>query len=398
MSKYIDNLTKIHNFSYLENYYNDYIKNKNNCYLISIDLKKLKYINDNFGHEAGDKSIIAFANNLAKAFVDSLVVRRSGDEFVVITNFEYNLVLEKLKAVEEEIKGLFEKGLLPINFSFNCGIKECGLDLNDKSDITMYRAKKDNRLYQKYSSKFLTELQIQEDFIKNIDELIETNSFTYGGKKIYDVNNQDILLYQIYALDKNGKSIFADGKFEILKTNYRVKYIDIKNIENIIQNIILKLDENSKYMVYVYYETLFSRELEVMKMLRRTYQKDKSILKRIILNIDISEYEGSFSEIIYTIMELKEMGIGVGLNGLDFSCEDLVLPIVSILSIDYVNISRKTLVKGMNEKRCNIVLSHIIKMFILLNVTPIFCDIQNNYEVEYVKKLSEKCLIRYNKN
>ena len=53
--------------------------------LIYIDLDSLKYINDTFGHAAGDTAITHFARILIETFRDSDVIGRlGGDEFVVL--------------------------------------------------------------------------------------------------------------------------------------------------------------------------------------------------------------------------------------------------------------------------------------------------------------------------
>jgi diguanylate cyclase (GGDEF)-like protein len=53
--------------------------------LIYIDLDSLKYINDTFGHIAGDMALTRFARILTETFRDSDVIGRlGGDEFVVL--------------------------------------------------------------------------------------------------------------------------------------------------------------------------------------------------------------------------------------------------------------------------------------------------------------------------
>ena len=55
------------------------------AYLLYIDLDSLKYINDTFGHAAGDAAITQFANILTDTFRDSDVIGRlGGDEFVAM--------------------------------------------------------------------------------------------------------------------------------------------------------------------------------------------------------------------------------------------------------------------------------------------------------------------------
>lgn len=60
------------------------IKDLNNTGVLFCDLNSLKYTNDNFGHEEGDKLIKRFARMLLGSFSRRNTFRISGDEFVVI--------------------------------------------------------------------------------------------------------------------------------------------------------------------------------------------------------------------------------------------------------------------------------------------------------------------------
>jgi diguanylate cyclase (GGDEF)-like protein len=53
--------------------------------VVSLDLDRLKKVNDTMGHIEGDKMIKAFANILAESFASAdLIGRNGGDEFIVI--------------------------------------------------------------------------------------------------------------------------------------------------------------------------------------------------------------------------------------------------------------------------------------------------------------------------
>ena len=70
------------------------------------------------------------------------------------------------------------------------------------------------------------------------------------------------------------------------------------------------------------------------------------------------------------------------------------MSIVSVTDIDYVNIHKKVLVKAINEKKYNTVLEYVIKLLLDLNITPIFVNVESLAEVEFIKNISDKCLIR----
>ncbi|MDD4282948.1 MAG: diguanylate cyclase [Bacilli bacterium] len=396
MREYIDNLTGLYNLFYLKENYIKFIEKKDDCYLISIDFKKLKYINDNFGHAAGDKSIITFADSAREIFTDSLIIRRSGDEFIIVTDITHDEIVKKLNLIISKIKQAYEENLIPIDFSFNSGIKHCENNLEEtmyKSDITMYSAKRNNKLYEDYYSELLTNVKNQEEFVGKIDKLIEKGLLSYTVQKIFDTEGKKSVISQIYSRDNSGISIFENEKFDILKTNYRIKRIDVNNVEKLIKHILPKIGNSTKYMITIYHDTLLSRECNFINYIKNLKEENYN-LENIILSINIFGYNDSIYKLVDAIIELKNMKISVCIDSLDFSERDIILSLVSIIDVDYVNINKKSLVKAMNEKKYKKVLESIIKLLIDLDVIPIFANVDSDSEVDFIKKISNKCLIR----
>ncbi len=76
-----------------------------NTGIIAIDLNNLKYINDNYGHDKGDKYICWAADSIKRVFGGiGKAYRVGGDEFVVVVNKSYHKNLQKrlsrLKAID----------------------------------------------------------------------------------------------------------------------------------------------------------------------------------------------------------------------------------------------------------------------------------------------------------
>lgn len=104
---YFDSLTDIKN----RHCFNRFVTNLNgliqqNVGAIFCDLNGLKYTNDNFGHNAGDKMICEFAEILKTVFANYEVFRLSGDEFIIfsIGNTKENFYddISKLQKLNEE--------------------------------------------------------------------------------------------------------------------------------------------------------------------------------------------------------------------------------------------------------------------------------------------------------
>lgn len=118
----LDELTKISNrrgFLLLAQHsLNICERQKVSASLVYFDLNKFKYINDNFGHAAGDNALTLFAEKMKSTFRNSDVIARiGGDEFVVLLT---NAPIEIANAIITR----FKKSLDVHN-----KISDCGYDI-----------------------------------------------------------------------------------------------------------------------------------------------------------------------------------------------------------------------------------------------------------------------------
>ena len=118
--RYVDMLTSLKN----RNYLNDKLENwnQNAVYpqaVIVMDLNNVKYLNDTFGHEEGDKQIKAAANALFKTQLENTeLLRTDGNEFMVyLVGYTEKQVVSYIKKLMKELKKLpYEYGVA-IGFS-----------------------------------------------------------------------------------------------------------------------------------------------------------------------------------------------------------------------------------------------------------------------------------------
>ena len=146
-------------------------------------------------------------------------------------------------------------------------------------------------------------------------------------------------------------------------------------------------------MITIYHDTLLSRECNFVNYIKNL-KKENYNLENIILSINVSGYNDSIYKLVDAIIELKNIGIDICIDNLDFGERDIILSLISVIDIDYVNINKKSLVKAMNEKKYKKVLESIIKLLIDLDVVPIFVNVDSDSEVKFVKKINNKSLIR----
>ncbi|MBR0079860.1 MAG: diguanylate cyclase [Synergistaceae bacterium] len=138
-------------------YLNEYIeknKDEKNITCIYFDLDNFKFVNDTYGHGAGDRALAATAEMIQREFTDGFAARMGGDEFMLVLTGERNV-----KEVESKVNN-FMKKLLEYyaqtktmkTLSISAGISQ-KLQHQDKtidrliheSDIALYDAKKNGR-------------------------------------------------------------------------------------------------------------------------------------------------------------------------------------------------------------------------------------------------------------
>ena len=119
---YYDVNTKLYNKAHWEEFIKDKIPDSEPIGVMMLDLNRLKYTNDTFGHEMGDKMIVKFSEIMRKTFAScEFLCRWGGDEFVVVVR---NANLEKMenydKAIHAAVENYNKSGAKP-EIYFACG-------------------------------------------------------------------------------------------------------------------------------------------------------------------------------------------------------------------------------------------------------------------------------------
>ncbi|MGL5376694.1 MAG: diguanylate cyclase [Cetobacterium sp.] len=126
--------------------YNEFCKNNKSvegCAIL-LDLNNFKILNDNHGHDYGDKVLIEVAKHLSDIFSADYVFRISGDEFYIFTNFTYNAEL-KLAALKKEFETSEMLSNCNISFSLGYYYKKNNVSIIEAfkyADMAMYSAKR----------------------------------------------------------------------------------------------------------------------------------------------------------------------------------------------------------------------------------------------------------------
>ncbi|MDH3354813.1 MAG: diguanylate cyclase [Chromatiales bacterium] len=143
-----DYLTKLYNRRYFyeqgEQLYTEAFNGNQSLSCAMLDIDFFKNVNDNYGHDAGDKVLVVMAQMLESTFGDALVARLGGEEFCILfSQTEYSEVLQQLEEFRKRVETSeveTEEGTIAFTVS---------IGLTDQVDVNLDEMLKgaDQRLY-----------------------------------------------------------------------------------------------------------------------------------------------------------------------------------------------------------------------------------------------------------
>lgn len=145
---YTDSLTGLKN----RNCFNKFCAGLDNSFqknigVIFCDLNRLKYTNDNYGHQQGDKLICKFANILRENFSHDECFRMSGDEFIVVSLGQAEISFEEKVKEYIQINNKEKVPLASIGSCWKLSTENLNSMVNE-AEANMYRDK--NEFYKRF--------------------------------------------------------------------------------------------------------------------------------------------------------------------------------------------------------------------------------------------------------
>lgn len=153
-----DGLTGLYNVAALNTKVSEVLNHRNQNpglhLFVLIDLDNFKEINDNFGHQYGDKVLTEVAQILRNMFRrDDIVARLGGDEFVVflVNAASYEVMKPLFQRLCDKLSRTYTQNDISVKISASLGISvapEQGTtfkELYKKSDMALYQVKKQSK-------------------------------------------------------------------------------------------------------------------------------------------------------------------------------------------------------------------------------------------------------------
>ena len=144
---YEDNLTRLYNRTFGMLTLDEWLQEKKCFVLIFCDLDRLKYINDEFGHNEGDVYIVNAGEYLKTFSADAVVCRLGGDEFMLLAP---DISYDEAHAAMSRLCGEFEKApyLKDKEFTYNMSFGIVAVDTDNVLPMTDILGIADEKMYE----------------------------------------------------------------------------------------------------------------------------------------------------------------------------------------------------------------------------------------------------------
>lgn len=153
---YVDVLTGVHNrmwgYKAMAEMLSSSTEDRENMSLVFVDMDGLKYVNDTFGHDAGDDMIVETVDSMHSVLRKSdTICRWGGDEFILLLRCNTELAAKIMKKVEAELERRNEQQGRNCKLAISYGITSFYMDDNVSIDTIVSNA--DKLMYEDKMSK-----------------------------------------------------------------------------------------------------------------------------------------------------------------------------------------------------------------------------------------------------
>lgn len=392
---YVDKLTGLVNEQFIRQKYHEYLYEHPNAKYIMIDFTKFKKINDTYGHEIGDKYLFLFAKLIKKFFINSIVARIHGDEFVIITDYSDDKIESLFNMIDMSISGEVDVGYIPIKFDFNSGTSPCFVDLNEtakRADFMMYYAKTNKMRFVPFDDDIYSKKLEIEKMNSEFDQKLSEEGFSYHERKLYDKYDIETPFSYIYTKDEQGNSFFNSKLYDAIRTNSEISKFDTYNLRTLISMLSMTSSEGKYFITIDYKSMLAIKELRLFLY----YIKNNTVngLNNVIVSIDLTGIEtNEYDLIIDLLLELHTYDIQFCLDKVDSRIANCLL---FAANPKYVKLSYESWKHSMQCSRRKAILKSLIETYSMsgLDTVLIFDRIENKEEDDFINSLTDDGILK----
>lgn len=368
-------------------------RNKQKIAILFIDLDRFKPINDNHGHQAGDKLLIETALRIKQSIRESDTVSRlSGDEFSVILNntSQYSHVLKVAEQILDKMQQPYQLGDIFVYLGASIGIALYPNDADNadsllrKADQAMYEVKASGRnACQFYTTEMQLKSEYRHELLNQLISALNQNELQVYFQPIVNLKTNTITKCEALARWQK-----EDGKFVP-----PIDFINLAEESGLINKIdLFMLEESARSLA----KTAPGIELSVNISPRLFHTKDyalekwtasiKEISQTTRITVEITErlLTDDSEKALIVLNQLKKFGVKIAID--DFGTGYSSLNYLVKYPVDTIKIDRSFVKEIGIDPSAEALIETILAMAERLKIKVVAEGIETEAQLSYLRR------------
>lgn len=312
-----DTLTGLYNLNYFLRQGDKYIKANPNSYLLLINIVKLKSVYHFLGKKLANQMIIEFSNIIKEIslYEKCLFARAEGENFLILTNKEYNYIIDKINKKILNFKGLINvKNMVFLDFS----VSKVMNNLSESYEQVLLTKDYSNNTskIKLYNDDILNKVEREKQIINSIESgLINHQIQIYLQPQIDSKNNKLIGSEALARWIHPSLGFISPGEFIPVFEKYNLIHILDKYIWEEACKFLNEI-KNTKFKelsISVNISPVDFYSLDIFEELTKLVTKYEISISSLRLEITESSFAGD-DRIIETINSLRNYGFIVEMD------------------------------------------------------------------------------------
>jgi len=387
---FIDPLTKIHNRQFLY----EFLKSNSlkDYALMMLDIDHFKRINDNYGHDIGDKVLISIAQELKSQIRDDdILVRFGGEEFLILmkkrqgTNFVTAAQRIRKAVMNHQILNIEQELLVTISIGIN-PYPSYAKDFDEAIKITdeqLYNAKTEGRNCVKIANELNRKESQVTQRISDVRYAIDEGRIKCMYQPIVSVKTGKIVKYELLLrlIDVDGKVV---SPMEFLPaTRHTSVYTAITKI--VLDDAFDVLSHYEDFELTINLDLQDLTNYDIMKLLEETFKDHPHLSQRLFLEILEHEEITEFELIKEQIQKLKKLGFRIAID--DFGSGFANFKYLLHLDIDILKLDGSIIRDINTNKNAYYIVETIADFANKIGIKTVAEQIETQDELDTVKSL-----------
>lgn len=396
-----DEVTRIPNRRFfvreVTNHINNYPNEK--IAFIFIDLDNFKYVNDTYGHDAGDLLLIEFAKIIKNMKIkDSLFARYGGDEFIIV---QYNI--QEKNQIKYILDNIIKKLSNPIIINdkeifctLSIGVSVYPIDGGDmpillkRADMAMYLAKVNGKnRYEFFDIKILEILNREFDIEKGLRVAVDKNEIKMLYQPKIKVDTEEVIGFEsLVRWNSKSLGIVSPSEFiPIAESSGLIipigKYIISESFRKCKE---LTLKTTKKFKMAINLSEVQIRDEDIVSFIAESLRICDLSAEYIEFEITESIIMKSAEKNINTLEKLKKLGVSLALD--DFGTGYSSLSYLRTFPIDVLKIDKSFIDGIVIEEKSEYIINSIVELSHYLSLLVVAEGVETKEQLNFLKRIS----------